>query len=334
MNLVFSTSEFPLDERLPALHEAVSERFLPLRVAPIERELPFEGAVMAREFDGLRVSRFTGSSLAAVRNTGHIDASTSDDYLVALHVKGLARARQDGRQVILRPGDLALLDSTRPYSMELLNAGPFEHLAYQVPRPALDCRANDVRRAVAVAVAAGSDAGGLASHHLCALAAPTWRTPVAQSAPLVEIGLDLLSAALCAAAGLSVADTSHQTKMLASVKRHALARLGDPDLSPASVAGALYISPRQLHRLFARQEMTFGCWLREQRLRRSRRDLADERLRSLSIAQIAGRWGYRSNAHFTRSFSARFGVGPRDFRRTAHESHESRMPAAISRIAS
>ena len=324
MNLVFSTSELPAEERLPALHEAVWEEFLPLRVAPIERDgvmLPFEGTVMAREFDGLRVARFTGSSLAAVRNTRHIDASTSDDYLIALHIKGLARARQDGRQVLLRPGDLALLDSTRPYSMELLNAGPFEHLAYQVPRAALDGRTNDVRRSVAVAVTAGSDAGGIASHHLCALAAPTWRTPVARSTPLIETGLDLLVAALRAATGLSVADTSHQAQMLVSVKRHALARLGEPDLSPTSVAGALYISPRQLHRLFAREETTFGGWLREQRLRRSRRDLADECLRDLSIAQIAGRWGYRSGAHFTRSFSARFGVGPRDFRRSASDSH-------------
>jgi AraC-like DNA-binding protein len=261
------------------------------------------------------VARFTGSCLTASRGSRHISASTCDDYLVALHVKGLARARQDQREVILKPGDLALLDSTRPYSMELLNAGPFEHLAFRVPRAALDARTNDVHRAVAIAVTAGSDAGGLASHHLCALAAPTWRTPVADSTALVEGGLDMLVAALRAAAGISVADSSHQAQMLGSVKRHALMRLGDPDLSPGSVAGALYISPRQLHRLFAREQTTFGAWLREQRLRRSRSDLADERLRDLPIAQVAARCGYRSNAHFTRSFSARFGIGPRDFRR-------------------
>ena len=322
MNLVFSTAELPAEERLPALHEAVSRAFLPLSVAPIGRDdavTPFDGAVMTRDFHGLSVARFTGSSLTAFRSTRHIAASTSDDYLIALHVKGIACARQDRRQVILKPGDLALLDSTRPYSMELLNAGPFEHLAYRVPRAALDGRTSEVHRALAIAVTAGSDAGGLASHHLCALAAPTWRTPVAQSTPLIESGLDMLVAALRAAAGLSIDDSSHQVQMLGSVKRYALSRLGDPDLSPGSVAAALYISPRQVHRLFAREQTTFGGWLREQRLSRSRRDLADEHLRDLPIAQIAGRWGYRSNAHFTRSFSARFGVGPRDFRRSLHD---------------
>jgi AraC-like DNA-binding protein len=320
MNLVFSTAEFPVDDRLHALHEAVAEEFLPLRVLPMGRgsaALGFEGRLMARELDGLKVARFSGSSLSAVRDTCHIDASTSDDYLVALHVRGVARATQGGREIVLRPGDLALLDSTRPYSMELLNAGPFEHLAYRVPRPALDGRMNDVRSTVAVAVRAGSDAGGLASRHLCALASPTWRTPLAQSTTFVETGLDLLAAALRAAAGLSVAATSQHTDLLASARRYTLAHLGDPGLSPMSVAGALYISPRQLHRLFAQQEMTFAAWLREQRLQRCRRDLADERLQEQSISQIAMRWGYRSSAHFTRCFSARFGIGPRHFRRAA-----------------
>jgi AraC-like DNA-binding protein len=34
------------------------------------------------------------------------------------------------------------------------------------------------------------------------------------------------------------------------------------------------------------------------------------RLRHLPVSEIAGRWGFRSTAHFTRAFSARFGVTP------------------------
>ncbi|HMD52480.1 MAG TPA: helix-turn-helix domain-containing protein, partial [Solirubrobacteraceae bacterium] len=311
MNLVFSTSELAPRERLPALQEAVSEAFLPVGIAPIgpAREAGrFHGAVMAHRFDGLAVARFSGSSIAAVRTSRHIDASHSDDYLVALHTKGLARATQDGREITLRPGDLSLLDSARPYTIELVNAGPFEHLAYRVPRVALEARSDGLHRALAAPVRAGSDAGGLASEYLLRLAAPNWRTPLAESSPLIETGLDLLVTALFAATGVPVASGSRQTQMLARVKRHALAHLGTPDLSPVSAAEALYISPRQLHRLFAREQTTFGAWTREQRLRRCRRDLADERLAELSISQIARRWGYRSGAHFTRAFSSRFGV--------------------------
>ena len=95
-----------------------------------------------------------------------------------------------------------------------------------------------------------------------------------------------------------------------------MARLGDPDLTPAAVAEAQFISVRQLHRLFAREQTTFGSFVREERLRRCGRDLSDSRLARVPIADIASQWGYRSPAHFTRAFTAHFGVGPRDFRRS------------------
>jgi len=50
------------------------------------------------------------------------------------------------------------------------------------------------------------------------------------------------------------------------------------------------------------------------RLRRCREDLADPRHAHGTISEIAQRWGYRSPAHFTRTFAARFGLDPRDFR--------------------
>ena len=105
------------------------------------------------------------------------------------------------------------------------------------------------------------------------------------------------------------------------LKAYALAHLGDPGLSPESIAQAGYLSVRQLHRLFAADELSPAAWVREQRLRRCRDDLADPRLRQLAIAEIAMRWGYRSPAHFTRAFFARFGVTPREFRRAASPRH-------------
>ena len=45
---------------------------------------------------------------------------------------------QAGRQATLRPGDLTLLDSARPYTIQLVNAGCFEHIVYQIPRATLE----------------------------------------------------------------------------------------------------------------------------------------------------------------------------------------------------
>jgi AraC-like DNA-binding protein len=80
--------------------------------------------------------------------------------------------------------------------------------------------------------------------------------------------------------------------------------------SPEAVALACYVSVRQLHRVFAREGLTFGGWVCEQRLRRCRDDLADPRLSHLTAGQIAARWGFRSAAHLTRAFRARYGATP------------------------
>ncbi len=320
MDLDFSTAEVGPGERLTALREAVQSRFLALSIRPLNSSVHhggIHGAISTREFDGLRIACFSGSPITAARTPGHVEHSAADDYLLALHTRGVARVGQCGRQVTLRPGDLALLDSARPYTIELANSGPFEHIAYQIPRSRLDARADSLQRLLAVRIPAGSDPGRLSSPYLRTLASPAWRTPAASAGPFIEAGLDLLVGALLLAAGEAVPSASAQAQLLLVLKRYAASNLGDTGLSPTRVAKAHYVSVRQLHRLFAREGTSFGAWVRNERLRRCRRDLADQRLRDLPIADIAARWGYRSPAHFTRAFTAQYDVGPRDFRHAA-----------------
>jgi AraC-like DNA-binding protein len=319
VNLTFATSEVPRAQRLSSLREAVSRQFLDLHLVPLAHDAgrDFDAFISIRELGGVRIARFGGSPVAAVRTSAHIDLSDQGYYMLALHMRGMARARQLGRQITLRPGDLALLDSSHPYTIEFANTDQFEHIAYQIPRARLDARSDQIERALAMRMPAGSDAGRLASPYLSTLAAPNWRTPNTNATPLLETGLDLLVNALLLAAGLDLPPATRHSGMLHQLKLHARSQLGDPSLSPAAVAAAHYLSTRQLYRLFAHEGITFGGWVREERLRGCRRDLADPRLREVPIAELAARWGYRSAAHFTRAFSARYGLGPRDFRRAA-----------------
>jgi transcriptional regulator GlxA family with amidase domain len=55
--------------------------------------------------------------------------------------------------------------------------------------------------------------------------------------------------------------------------------------------------------------------VKEERLHRCHHDLADPGLSHLAVAEIAARWGYRSPAHFSRAFTARFGHPPGQARR-------------------
>ena len=132
-----------------------------------------------------------------------------------------------------------------------------------------------------------------------------------------DAALDLAVSALRATAGADGHPDPRRRSLIAQLKRYALTHLGDPDLSPATAARASYISVRQLHRLFARDGVSFGAWLREQRLRRCRDDLTNLQLIHRAISEIAARWGFRSPAYFTRAFHARYGMTPAELRRLA-----------------
>jgi len=296
--------------------------FLPLTITPLSPGA-FDGSVTGSDWGELRVWRVTASPLAAVRAPRHLRLSACDDYLLAVHVSGTAVAAQDGREVTLGPGDFALLDSARPYRVAFGGPGRFEHVIYQVPRASLDAR-GQVRTARRVPAASG--AGRLVSPYLQTLARPAPEPP-AQA--FIDTGLDLAASALRAAAGDAAAGDApdgRRRQLIGELKRYALAHLGDPALSPQAVARASYISVRQLHRLFAREGISFGAWVLEQRLRRCRADLADHQLSHRAVAEAAASWGFRSAAHFSRAFHGRYGTTPAALRRAVRPPGQSPQP--------
>ncbi|MFD0345837.1 helix-turn-helix transcriptional regulator [Kitasatospora aburaviensis] len=71
---------------------------------------------------------------------------------------------------------------------------------------------------------------------------------------------------------------------------------------------------RYLHKLFQCEGITVGRWIQRQRLAMCRRDLARPTARPVTVAAVAGRWGFVSASHFSRSFRTAYGVSPRSGR--------------------
>lgn len=107
------------------------------------------------------------------------------------------------------------------------------------------------------------------------------------------------------------APESHQRTLTLRIRSYIAAHLHDPDLTPGVVAAAHHISVSHLHRLFQAGGVTVSAWIRQQRLERACRDLADPTLR---VHRIAEQWGFTHPAVFTRAFRTAYGIPPSEYR--------------------
>lgn len=82
----------------------------------------------------------------------------------------------------------------------------------------------------------------------------------------------------------------------------------------ADNTGALVVSNRYVHKLFASTEMSLTKTISDKRTAQTARYLSDPGLRELSITDIAFMIGFNDSAYFSRVFKARYGLSPKQFR--------------------
>ena len=268
----------------------------------------------------------------AHRTLKHVRREPQDVWYIGVQTRGRAVIEQGGRQARLGPGDMVLLDLARPCRWI---TGPARATALAFPRELLPLRADDVQRTTAVRIPGDEGPGALVSALARQLPGQVDSYGTADAARVGTATIDLVTAALGARMdreGL-VPPPVRQRALLLQVTEFVERHLGDPDLSPATIAAAQHISVRYLHKLFRPDGVTVGEWIRQRRLERCRHDLLDPAQRERTVTAIAARWGFTSPAHFSRVFRDAFGVSPSEYR--THDGRRadddvSSSPAATS----
>jgi AraC-like DNA-binding protein len=113
--------------------------------------------------------------------------------------------------------------------------------------------------------------------------------------------------------GREVADEGRRAIVL-RIRDYVNHNLGDPTLSPESIAAAHHISTRQLYKLFEGEGATISRWIQRRRLEECRRELARRSSSTQTVFAVARRWGFTDAAYFSRAFRAAYGITPRDWR--------------------
>ncbi|MFE6509643.1 helix-turn-helix domain-containing protein [Nocardioides sp. NPDC057767] len=250
-----------------------------------------------------RVDAFrVGGTPQVVRRTRRSLADVPDEpFKVCLQRRGRSVVRQGGTELVLRPGDIAIYDTSRPYELRFDEA--WECLAMTLPRRALAAPGPAVERSMAHGWTSTDGRTGVLGH---LLGSAVRQVPQAGGAThLGEAAIQLLSSLV---GGEDLVDPGEALR--ARVIAHLEAHASDPELSHDAVAAAHGLSPRSLHRLFEGQPLSAMAHLREFRLLAIRDALVDPAHASRSTATIASRWGFPDPSHFARTFRSRFGVTP------------------------
>jgi AraC-like DNA-binding protein len=310
MAVVFRPAGAPVADRIDAWQQLLHETVGPLEPHGVPDE------VRAGELGAVRVAELSQAAPGgAVRTARHVRRSDSELYKVDVLARGRGVIEQDGRQAALEQGDLTFVDLSRPARWAM--APSVRCLAFVFPPAMLPLPRDELARLTAVRIAADEHTGALASSFARQVAGRLDNGGGTRGARLGTAALDLLAVAL--AARLDRAEElppeSRQRALVLRMRAFIEEHLGDPDLTPRTVAAAHYVSVRYLHKLFETEQTTVAEWIRHRRLERCRRDLLDPALRALPVNAIAARWGLLNAAHFSRAFRAAYGAAPIEYRR-------------------
>jgi AraC-like DNA-binding protein len=266
------------------------------------------------EIGAIRVVELSGGmpGVASLK-ASHLRRSDPDLCKIDVLARGHGVVDQDGRQAVLKPGDLALVDLSRPVRWAL---SAMRIVAVVFPRALLPLRPDDAARLTGIRIAGDRGTGALVSTLARRLVDHVDDPGAAGGTRLGAAVLDLLGVGLADRldrAGDVPADT-RQRALLLRVRAFIEQRLADPRLSPSMIAAAHHISVRYLYKLFEAEHTSVAGWIRERRLERCRRDLLDPALRNRPVGAIGVRWGLPSGAHFSRAFRAAYGIPPGEYR--------------------
>ncbi|MFF9090929.1 helix-turn-helix domain-containing protein [Streptomyces sp. NPDC014991] len=312
MNPVSTTASVPDGHRLTHWRDVVERALVPVTVVPRD-DGPFLGRVRTDRVGTLRVSTTEAAPQRVRRTAAHIARSPEPFVAVGVQMAGRTLLVQDGRQATANPDDLFVYDTARPYFLD--HPERFSTRVVLIPRRMMAQSDEDLGRITGTVI--DTEEG------CAAVLRPFLATVVASAHLYSPSAAGRLANGLVDFFGTLVTELTEETAAGSGTTRSFLVQrvhdyidenLGDPALSPESVARAHHISVRYLHRLFQDEAITISRLIQRRRLEKCAHELARRSRTSPTVSSIAQRWGFVNPTHFSRVFRDAYGLSPREWR--------------------
>jgi AraC-like DNA-binding protein len=306
----WSTLDVPRGAQFARWRELICEAFLALTPESDLRD-GFAGTVAQRPLADLSIARIDSQRQRVRRTDRDITHSPRHGYYVNLQLRGSSLMVQEGRSTVLHPGDLAVVDTTQPFTFDFRD--DFQQLSLFAPKELLEPDP-DAPPMTATRVDTTTGPGAAVRHALLTLT----------SADLPEKTAARLAAHACGILAIALGRTTEPEDRGSGARQgrlHAAAladideHLTDSDLSAVTVAKRLSVSVRLLYSVFADKHHSFAAEVRRRRLDRAWRDLQDPACLHLRVIDVAVQAGFTDVTSFHRTFRREYGRTPAEVRK-------------------
>lgn len=311
MAVLLDTSVLPPDRRADAVAEVI--RFsssVPTRIVHNSPDDEVEARFEYFTVGEAHLLKSRNSSQGLITTPALLKGTDSDLLTATVKLSGTATITQaPGR--LIRGGDVFMTDLGRPF--EFLDDGG-ENAAFYMSLDRLGLPRDYAARA-GEAIHTSPLAAQLQRHLqiLVRDADAISRSPAASA--VGQATTDLVRAALISAVDEEPFRRDDWDQNLTTViKSYIDQHLTDPDLGAEQIARAMFISARQVYKLWEAESRPLGQWILGRRLEAARRELTSARGRNQTVAAIANRWGFADSTHFSRRFRQAYGISPREWR--------------------
>ncbi|MFC0446555.1 helix-turn-helix domain-containing protein [Rhodococcus jostii] len=322
----WSTSSLSARDQAGYWGDVVCEAFTPLSPhrgrAQLDRSATAEGMpgwVRSEPLAETNCAEISSCTQLLTHGRDEVRRTPLDAMFVNLQLSGSCYGEQDGRRCIVQPGSFAVFDTTRPYSLEFrepANDASWRVLSFRIPREQWHSTVR-VDDATSCAVDTNSGAGHVVGSMMSALWSERPNLDDITVKTLERSFADVLTAIVAARAGSSAqSDDERRDAALRRIVRHyvrSAVPLGRVTAERAAREAA--ISVRTLHRLFQSVDTTFSACVRDERLRGALGDL-EMAPDSVTLSEIATRWGFCDSSHLTRTFQRHLDCTPTQYRET------------------
>lgn len=313
MRATFDLNDLPVSERYEYWQGVSESLHVPVSVSCEQTETftaKWDGRLLGRLFAG---SAFLSEAQRVSRTSYHIDRSEVDPVGIWLPLTGGIHLRQDDKEALIRPGQLAIVDPARPY--EELTLRNCHFLWMLLPREDVVARIGSTEKVTGLAHSVDQPRTRLAIEFVRSLSAVWDELSGPQSEQVAMHVLSLLGLAFNAHADApALANETDSSERLLWIRLFIDERVADRSLSAETVAAALGLSTQEVQRLTAQAGPGFQGYVQARRLARCFRMLSDPRFAAYSVHDISDMGGWLNVDCFRKAFEAAYDMSPEDHR--------------------